>query len=179
MTKNELNAELDQLAVMLGKIKSNEPLSEDGIELCEELFNKEIEYKKDQWKRDRVNKIVGTLFPRYDSRAPEEEKPIRLPGATHWWWNGVTIEEYDEQYNGDVKVNLKSYTGGGEYDYLNDFCIKAEWIEQENLKEFLNNMCLEMLDKINKEKKADALVRAARDLARAEAEVARLKADIK
>jgi len=178
MLKSELDEELKVYEDLLSKIRANAGLDENEVDLTEELFNDLIGKLKSQWKDQRIRDITDILFPNYDGRQPEENCPIRWPGPTHWWWNGVSIKNTRELENGDFKIDLKTYTGGGEYDTLNGFIIKAEWLNQENLKEFLHDLCRKEMARLKVISDANDLAQATRDLAAAQEAVAKAQSKL-
>lgn len=170
--KAVLESELNNLHALQLRLKGL-PLDSADLELLDELVASHARVVQSTWLSERVQLIVDLLFPSYNGRLDEADKPIRWP-AKAWWWNGAAIKELDEQANGDVVVTVRSYVGGGETDTLKDFSISKSWLEAPDLATAIHQACLEEKARLKGTQRAKDLAAAHRDAAAASARIAEL-----
>lgn len=178
-TKDELDKEVVATNELLNKVISLHLTSNNfnsrEQELLIELVEEKIKKVVSEWRQERIEKVVRILFPGYDGRRPENEKPIRHP-IKSFWWNGASISDINENYDGSVNVNLTSYTGGGNSDELDDFHILKEWIEADDQETRLHNYCIAITKENNQKANFQALAKAEQDALNAVNTLAELKA---
>ena len=131
----------------------DETLKEHFESLYSEILSKDKHIKN----LNRVFEIVDFCFPQYNSRLPEDEKPLRLP-IKEWWWNGASVI-YDESEpnikfhsNGDATVHVTSYVGGGDMNNY-ELRIPRGWFAddwQTQITEFIRQE-KERLERVEKE----------------------------
>lgn len=165
--KSDLDAEVASLTELARRVEGL-ALSDEDRELLGELVGAHIAAVRQAWVDQRLEQAISLLFPTYNGRLPEDEKPVRWPEKA-WWWNGASVTDVDELHNGDLRVTVRSYVGGGETDELTGLVIPRAWLDAPNMPSVIHEAC-----RFNKRRR-DGAARE-RDLAIARSEVAQAAA---
>jgi hypothetical protein len=166
-TKQELTARLSTLAALKAKLEEMS-FSEHEHEILRELLSDEEDSVSRRWLRARAEHAVSLMFPSWRGARLEEAKHPKFHDKS-WWWNGASIRSLEERDNGDLVLELSSYVGGGETDSIEDFVLKREWLEADDMAAVIREHC--EAEAARREGR-----RVAQDLANAQAEVAAAQA---
>lgn len=106
---------------------------------------------KQQALKDRIQWLVDICIPKHHGRAEEKNKPIRHP-KTASWWNGATITDFQILSNGDIRVEVKSYVGGGEDD-TDEIILLKHWLEIDKPIPVVHEWCLKETERLAEERR--------------------------
>lgn len=126
--------EADETIAMLNAAVRIDRLTTDVAELKAQLAPYlAAEARAERWAatKQRAEQIAAFLFPTYYAAAARKDASLYPPKwhEKSWWWNGVSVEWDDSDFDLDGgKVRLCSYVGGGEVENI-DLPIPKDWIE--------------------------------------------------
>jgi hypothetical protein len=125
--------------------------------------------------RAQAEQAVSLLFPSWRGARVEEAKHPQWHEKS-WWWNGASIRSFDERANGDLVMELSSYVGGGETDTIEDFVLKREWLEADDMAAVIRAHCEAGAARRAGRRVAQELANAQAEVAAAQARLAKLRA---
>ncbi|KVP96943.1 hypothetical protein WJ97_14070 [Burkholderia ubonensis] len=174
-TKQELNARLNTLAALQAKLPTM-PVTNEERELLEDMLATQQERETHHWRRARAEQAISLLFPTW--RGGRIEKPKHpMWHENSWWWNGASIESFEERGDGDIEVELSSYVGCGETDTIDGFILKKEWLEADDMPAVIQAFMGGEATRKEAKQAAQEMARAQADVAAAQARLARLQGE--
>lgn len=123
----------------------------------------------EQERAQRLEAIIDLLFPDYDARwcdrHPEDKPPIHP--AKSWWWNGAYQVDEDngiQERNGEIRVKVRSYVGGGETDDF-ECSFPVEWLQLDDPKPVIHEWIRAETVQLQQSKVANEIAAAKRTIA--------------
>lgn len=175
-TKAEFDIEIALIRKIQDKLDTQStPFTDSESLLLREMVDRHIAILTSEWRQERLVEVIDILFPRYDGRRPDADKPIRHPEKA-WWWNGATITESRDTQEDNIRVDLRSYVGGNEYDNLEEFEVLKEWLEADDMEAKLHKHCQQLTRTVNIKSANQRLREAERNAAQAQEDLARARA---
>lgn len=123
---NLLHSALQQAFPDLGPMNAEEQadLVAENLQLKDQLKPYLERDRKEEAERaglTRLELVADQCCPKYDAvmvRNGQITKPLMHPDCANWgWWNGAAVEDHEiAAANQEVRIELKSYVGSGEYD---------------------------------------------------------------
>lgn len=140
--KHVFEARMAHWAELQAKILAAPGLTETEQEQVEEVLTEYLANQRQAWIAERADEAIDYLFPVWHRQGQSASaSPHPQWHEKSWWWNGASIKSLDVLSNGDLKVSISSYVGGGDCETVKDLILKKEWIDADDMGAVIKAYC--------------------------------------